>query len=85
MVSTCPMGYGFGGGYFGGGYLGMFIGIIIWALIIAGVVWLVIRLTKNKQNDSGSQQSPAEILKARYAKGEINKKQLEEMSRELEK
>ncbi len=83
MVTSCPMGYGFGGGYFGGGYLGMFIGIIIWALIIAGVVWLVIRLTKNKQNDG--QQNPAEILKARYAKGEINKKQLEEMSKELEK
>ena len=83
MVTSCPMGNGFGGGYFGGGYLGMFLGIIMWALIIAGVVWLVIKLTKNKQNDN--QQNPAEILKARYAKGEINKKQLEEMSKELER
>ena len=82
MVTSCPMGYGFGGG-FGGGYLGMFIGIIIWALIIAGVVWLVIQLTKNKQN--GSQQDTKDILKARYAKGEIDKKKFETMSKELEK
>jgi len=83
MVTSCPMGYGFGGGSFGGGYLGMFMGIIIWALIIAGVVWLVIRLTKDKQESS--QQNPEEILKARYAKGEIDKKEFEDMNKELEK
>ena len=83
MVTSCPLGYGVGGGSFGGGYLGMFIGIIIWALIIAGVVWLVIRLTKDKQ-ESG-QQGHKEILKARYAKGEIDKKEFEDMCKELEK
>ena len=85
MVTSCPMGYGFGGGSFGGGYLGMFIGIIFWILIIAGVVWLVIKLTKNNQNNQDHKHDPLEILKARYAKGEIDKKEFEDMNKELEK
>ncbi len=81
---------GIGGGSGGYGWAGMAFGIIIWALIIAGIVWLVIWLTKTYSaqgsQQKGSRQSnetPMEILKRRYAEGEVTKKEFEEMKKEL--
>jgi len=72
------MGYG-GWGGFGFGWIFM---IIFWALIILGMVALVRYLRGTKQNDAG--KTPIDILKERYAKGEINKKEFEEMKKELQ-
>ena len=76
------------GGYgpYGYGYnpLGAIISLVSWALIIGGVILLVVWLVRNAGKTTGaSSESPLDILKARYAKGEITKKQYEEIKRDL--
>ncbi len=82
------MGYGFG--MFG---IGMVLMVLFWVLVIAGGVWLVATLDRGIQAQPSSHmfippsapvgQTPLNILKARYAKGEITKEQFEEMKRDL--
>src|SRR5665648_147144 len=80
---------GFGGssGSFGGfGLIGMFIGLIFWILIIVGIVLLIKwLLDQNKLGGQSSMtgESAMEILKKRYAKGEISKEEFEQMKRDL--
>ncbi len=76
-------GFGFGAGMFG---LGALIMIAFWVLVIGGVVWLVATLARGS-GSTGAQfaagQTPLDVLKARYAKGEVTKEQFEEMKRAL--
>ena len=65
--------YGFG--LFGG--FGM---IIFWGFFIWLIVWLI-----NKNKEPEKQETPLQILKERYAKGELTKKQYEELKNELSK
>ncbi len=75
---------GFGYGMFG---IGMLLMLAFWVLVIGGIVWLVVTLVRNNQRaiPAGGvpQQTPLEILKLRYAKGEINKEQFEQLKHDL--
>ncbi len=73
------------GGYgFGFSPLGAIISFVSRALIIAGIVLVVVWLAKSAgKATGGSSQSPLDILKMRYAKGEITKEQFEEMKQTL--
>ena len=74
------MGYGAYGGW------GLLMSIFWWALIIVAVVALVKWLggcRLGKCWHSGQEKSPLEILRERYAKGEIDKKEFEEMKKDL--
>lgn len=79
-----------GGGMMGFGGLGL-IGLLFNLVIIVGiivlVVWAVRRFTSGTSNwnqlSGGSQQSPRDILQARYARGEINRDQYQEMLNDL--
>jgi len=62
-------------GWFGGGIMM----ILFWAVIIYFIVWLV---RNNKTNEVGDKKA-LEILKERYAKGEINKQEFEEKKKDL--
>lgn len=55
--------------------------VAFWGVIIALVVWAVRRLSEPRQAAGGP--GPLEILKARYARGEISKQQFDEMKRDL--
>ena len=56
--------------------------IFFWAILILGVVALIRYFGgSGKRNDEYS--SPLDILKKRYAKGEISKKEFEEMKKEV--
>ncbi len=72
------------GGY-GFGYGGMLLGFIFWILIIIGVVLLIKwLLEQGKIQPLSSGESAMGILKKRYARGEIDKKEFEEKKRDLQ-
>ncbi len=65
------------------GGFGMGFGGILWIAIIALIVFLVWQYLKQDKNLGGSKNSPLEILKQRYAKGEVGKEEYEEKKRDL--
>lgn len=68
----------------GFGWTGYLIGIII--LIIIGLtIFFVIKLVLKKYNNLQKIESPIDVLKNRYAKGEISKKDYELMKKDIEK
>ncbi len=77
------------GSFFGG--FGWIFMVLWWALIIAGVVALIKWLTGQSRgcphyhdrSASPAGSSPLEILKERYARGEIDKKEFEEKKKDL--
>lgn len=77
---------------FGHGGLGLLAMVIFWVVLVAAAIWFVTRLFPDMtgQSPMGSAQSrdlpprsPEEILKERYARGEITKEQYEEMRQTL--
>jgi putative membrane protein len=75
-----------GGLEFGMFGIGALIMLAFWALVIGGVVWLVVTLARGSQAASSTptaSQTPLDILKTRYAKGEITKEQFDQLRRDL--
>jgi putative membrane protein len=79
------MGFGFGG-------LGMIFMLVFWVAIIALAVWLLSNIFPRAVNNSSApattgrsdlSESPLEILKQRYARGEINREQYETMKQDI--
>jgi len=61
--------------------MGWGMGPVSWLFILlfwVAVIWLIVWL--DNQNKA---QDPLEILKSRYAKGELSKKEFEEMRKDL--
>ena len=75
------MGWGYGIGWFG-----PLIMIAFWIAVIVGIVflirWLVIS-TRSTGQRTYHEDSALEILKRRYARGEIGKEEFEEKKRDL--
>jgi len=71
------------GGWWMGGYM-WFFSILFWILIIAGVV-LVVRwlVDRGSQASAPPTESALEILKKRYARGEIDRETFERMKRDI--
>ena len=76
-----PYGYDAGWGWMIGGWIMM---LVFWALIIIGIVALV-RFLNDRGAASGPkvQETPLDILRRRYAKGELTKEQFDEMKRDV--
>ena len=57
---------------------------IIGLIILVAVIWMVVK-TRNKSNSlsSGPGKSAPDILKDRYARGEIDKEEFEERKKDL--
>ena len=55
------------------------------ALVIGGAVWFVLALGRSTGNGASAVQaeSPSDILKRRYSRGEITREQFEQMKGEL--
>ncbi len=71
-------GYGMMGGY--GGIFGgwMVIAMLFWVALISLIFWLVYKLLIGREKEDA-----LSVLKSRYARGEVTKKQFEEMKKEL--
>ena len=61
-----------GPGYFFGGPFGMILGLVFWALVIYGIFRLISNLTNRSAVIRGKEETPLEILKRRYAAGDID-------------
>lgn len=67
-----------------GDQIGIFIGILL-LNIIALILWLLFRpKKKNEKIAIEKKENNLEILKKRYAKGEINEKEYKKIKKELE-
>lgn len=78
MMDMMNNGYGWG---MGGGMWILF--ILFWILVIAGAV-LIVRWLIGVTEKGASTESPLDILKKRYARGEIDRETYERMKNDLE-
>jgi putative membrane protein len=73
-----------GHGWFGGIWL---FGFFFWALGIAAVIALILALVRRsigfRRGWYGGEPDALEIARRRYARGEINKEQFEQMKKDL--
>jgi putative membrane protein len=73
-----------GGGWgWGMGFGGIFM-ILFWALVVFGIVALAKWIFSAGNPGGGAGRRPLDVLKERYARGEINREQYEQMRRDLE-
>ncbi len=73
-----------GPGYFFGGPFGMMLGFIFWALVIYAIFRLIPNLTNRSLGVSRKEETALEILKRRYAKGEIDAEEFSRRKKDLE-
>lgn len=66
-------------GYTPFGWMGGIMMLLWWALVVAGIAWFARWIMKQ-----GGGKSATDILKERYAKGEIDAKEYERMKKEIE-
>ncbi len=72
------MGYGFGGG----GFMGLVFWSLVLAALILAIVWISRMVSRvGKGSDTGS--DALEILKQRFARGEIDRKEYEDKLKDL--
>jgi putative membrane protein len=60
--------------------------IVFWGIVIALIVWAIKRLSGSSSSTMPTnppQQTPLDIAKARYARGEISKEQFEQIKKDL--
>ena len=66
------------GHWFGGGFMWFF-----WILLIVAIVWAVNTIANNSSNTADSQQTALDILKKRYAQGDIDRDEFEQIKKNL--
>lgn len=74
-----------GGGWTGMGAVGWLVMLLFWGLLIVGVV-LVVRWLWDRGRPAagaGPSETPLDILKRRYARGEINKEEDDRMKQDV--
>jgi putative membrane protein len=67
---------------YGMGWVGGIMMLAFWIAVIVGIV-LLIRWLATSTRGGGSAESALEILKRRYARGEIDKKEFEQKKKDL--
>jgi putative membrane protein len=68
------MGYGYGGGF-------MWLIVVV---IVGVVIYFLFQASKSKGSAVSTTETPLDILKKRYAKGEINKEEFDRRKEDLE-
>ncbi len=73
-------GWGYGSGYSIWGFFSM---LFTLGLIAVGVILFVRLLTRNGTSNFMGRETPLDVLKRRYANGEIDKKEFDEKRKDL--
>lgn len=68
---------------FGGHGWGMSWWWIIGLIIVVAVIWMVVKSMNQNNQSQVSRKTPIDILKERYASGEIDKQEFEERKKDL--
>ena len=68
------MGYGYGGGFMW----------LILLIVIGILIYFVLQASKSKGFTGSTTETPLDILKKRYAKGEITKEEFDRMKADIE-
>jgi len=61
-----------------------FFSILFWVLIIAGVVFITKWFLERNKKTAPVNETALDVLKKRYAKGEIDQETFEQMKKEIE-
>ncbi|MBU2234071.1 MAG: SHOCT domain-containing protein [Proteobacteria bacterium] len=69
--------------HYGFGYGGMFMWIIF-LIVIGFLIYFIVQAQKTKGETPTHNESPLDILRRRYAKGEIAREEYEKMKKDLE-
>ena len=69
---------------FFGGLLGMLMMFLFWALIIYGIFYLISHAVKTSPQVVKRDETALEILKKRYARGEIDAEEFAKRKRDIE-
>jgi putative membrane protein len=83
-------GWGMGPGMMGGwgmGWFGMIFMLVFWVLVIVGLVFLIkwlIQTTSSGKTDERTGPKAIDILKERYARGEISKEEFETIKQDIQ-
>ncbi len=63
---------------------GMGFGWFIWVILLGVIIWGILQFTnRNSQINDNESESPMDILKKRYASGEISKEKFEEIKEKI--
>ena len=68
------MGYGYGGGF-------------MWTLVlivVGAILWYLLQSSKTRGSDAFQRETPLDILKKRYARGELDKEAFDRMKKDVE-
>jgi len=80
-------GYGMMGPWMMGGFSWMWLMPVFWLLFLGLIIWAIVALVRglSQPSDSGSSHpdSALEVLKRRYAQGEIDREEYEEKKKDL--
>ncbi|MCD6202534.1 MAG: SHOCT domain-containing protein [Bacteroidales bacterium] len=60
------------------GFFGMSMMWLVWLPLVALFVWFIIRITRNNENSQSAGRNAVDILKEKFAEGEISKEEFEE-------
>lgn len=64
--------------FFGGGWM-----MFLWLFLIIALIIIAVKALFNSTKQNSNNESPIEVLKRRYANGEIDKEEFEERKKEL--
>ncbi len=72
-----------GTGSFFGHPLGMLFGVVFWLLVLYGLFVIISNVAK-RGSGPGQNEMPLDILKKRYARGEVNAEEFVRMKKDME-
>jgi putative membrane protein len=88
---NCPLEYGGGYGMMGSGMMGSgwpIVGwvfmVLFWAALILLVIWLYKQVRGPDTETKDIREAPLDVLKKRYARGEISREEFTERKKDIE-